>query len=95
MYEQLGADGSVVIPRISADVLDEYIGTFYGKAVYLRVHDSQVATVNVSVDGTQRAESSQPFGHFQRTDVAGVPYFITMLEMLQISVVPTSVCVGQ
>jgi hypothetical protein len=36
-------------------------------------------------------EGSKLLGHFHRTDVSGMPNFIAILEMFQVTVVPKTV----
>lgn len=93
--EQPLADGGIVTAGITTDVLDEDIRSLDGEAVQFRIEAAHITSVDVSVDGMQRTESSQTFRHFLRADVAGMPNFIALVEMLQVAVVPIAVGVGE
>ena len=62
--------------------------------VLLRIDLTDVLPVNVAIHGTERTECRQLLRHFQRTDVTGMPDFITRFEILQILFIPISVCIG-
>ena len=87
------ADGSIVSTGVSADVGEEYIRPFDGETVYLWVGATDIAAVDVSIDGTKRAEGSQFLCNFPRADVSAMPDFIAIFEVFQVTVVPKTVCI--
>ena len=93
--EQTSADGRVVIARISADVLDQHLRPVHGEAVDLRIEPANLLSVNVSVHGTQGAESGQSLRHFRRTDIARMPYLVAVPEVFQVFVVPKRMSIRQ
>ncbi len=86
---------AVVVPRITADVLDEDVCFFTLEAQNERIHSRQVATVTIAADGTKRFDVCEAFGKFHCTDVACMPYFVAFGEILCIAVVPITVSVRQ
>ena len=69
-------DGRVVLARITADMLDQDLGSIYRETVYLRKHLPYFLPVYVSVNRPERTESRQLLGHFYRTDISGMPDFV-------------------
>ena len=87
-HQQAAADGRIIVARISAYMLYQHLGTIYGEAVGLRIKSAYVLPVNVSIYCPEGAESGQFPGDFHRADVSGVPYFITILKVFQVFVIP-------
>ena len=85
----------IVFAGIAANVLHQHFSPLYPKTEGLRIKTTDVLSVNIAIHGTERAESSQTFGHFERTDVARMPDFIACVEILQVFLVPIPVRVGQ
>jgi hypothetical protein len=54
---------------------------------------TDIASINISMNSTKRTEGSQLFRHLPTADIAGMPYFIALFEMLQVAVVPMAVSV--
>lgn len=88
LHQQTAADGRVVITGISADMLYQHFGSVYGEAIDLRIDLADLLSVNVTIHGAQRTKSIQLLRHFQRTDIACMPYFIAILEVFQVFIVP-------
>jgi hypothetical protein len=88
------ADGGVVTSGVAADVLDEHVNILTLEAVQLAIHQSQVAAVAVATDSPQWPESGKPLCHFDRTDIACVPYLVAGFEVVQILLVPIAVGVA-
>ena len=88
-----GADGGIVIARISADMLDEYIDILALEPVQLAEHQAEIAAVAIATDGTKRAKVDKFLGNLYRAYVAGVPYLIAGLEIMEIFLVPIRVSV--
>ena len=86
--------GRIVIARIAANMFYQHFGTVNSKTIDLRIDLTDVLPVNVAIHGTERTECRQLLRHFQRTDVTGMPDFITRFEILQILFIPISVCIG-
>ena len=86
--QQAAADGRIIVARISAYMLYQHLGTIYGEAVGLRIKSAYVLPVNISIYSPEGAESGQFPGDFHRADVSGVPYFITILKVFQVFVIP-------
>ena len=76
--------GRIVIARIAANMFYQHFGTVNSKTIDLRIDLTDVLPVNVAIHGTERTECRQLLRHFQRTDVTGMPDFITRFEILQI-----------
>lgn len=64
---------AVVVPRIAADVGDEYVVLFAADRIELLVKTADIPTVDVSADGMQRLEGGDAIGELERSDVAGMP----------------------
>ena len=90
----LSAHGRVVVAGIAAYVLDEHLGVLAPEAQRLAEHPPEVAAVAVATDGAQRSEGRQALCHLERAYVAGVPYLVARLEVLQVAVVPPAVRVA-
>ena len=100
-YEELWRTGvyprtnaRVVVTRISADMLHEHVNVLTFPPQQLGIHPPEVASVAVSAHGTEHPELSQAFGNFHRADVAGMPYLVARLEIVQVLVVPVRVCIA-
>ena len=88
---QLGIDGTVVVARIATDVGHQYAGSLASPPQFLGIHPSQVTTIAVAAYGPEGTKLIEPLCQFHGTDVASVPYFITLFKVLEIAVVPISV----
>ena len=51
-YKQPLADRSIVPSGITTDVFDQYIGSFYSKAVKLLITSAHITSVDVSIDSS-------------------------------------------
>ena len=80
-WEQKLCDGRVVLARITADMLDQDLGSIYRETVYLRKHLPYFLPVYVSVNRPERTESRQLLGH---SHILKVKYDKT-LDMLHIN----------
>ena len=89
---QLFADSGVVSPGITSDVCHHDVHLFDCEMGHQRILQSQRLPVDVPTDGTQRLECCQSGGQLFGTDVARMPDFVTLGEVLRILVVPP--CVG-
>jgi hypothetical protein len=95
MYKECASNRRVVVARIATYMLDEYISSFDTETVYLWVAQSDISSVDVSVDSTERAEGFKLFCHFKRTYVACVPHLITFCKMLYVAFVPVTMGVRE
>ena len=100
--EQLGRtsidllpDAGIVPAGITADVRHQHVGTFTVPAQHQWEHASQVAPVAIATYSPQGTNLLQSHGQFHRTDVAGMPYLVTLLEVLAVAVVPPTVRITQ
>ena len=59
------SDGRVVLPGITSDVFDEYVGTFQLETVDFWKAYAQVLSVDVAIDSSQWTKIRQTFGYFQ------------------------------
>ena len=89
------ANGCVVVAGVASDVLDEHVGSLNGEAVYLGVAQAYVSPIDVAPYGTERAESLEPLGYLERTDVARVPHLIALGKVPCVAFVPMAVGVGE
>ena len=93
--KERGAHAVVVVAGIAADMLDEHVDVLTLEAVQFPIHQPQVAAVAVATDGAQGPERRQPLGHLYGADVAGMPYLVAGLEIMQVFLVPVAMCVAQ
>ena len=93
--EELTGDAAVVASGIASDVGHQDRGSLAGPTEFLREHEAQVATIAVADHSTQRTEGGEAVGNFGAADVAGVPDFVALGEVLQVLVVPIGVGVAQ
>ena len=82
-------DAAVVLTRVSADVLHQDVDAFATETQYLGKHPSQVAPVAVAADSLHDASARgspkrllQARNEFGGTNVAGMPDFVALLEIL-------------
>jgi hypothetical protein len=101
-HQQAAADGRIIVARISAYMLYQHLGTIYGEAVGLRIKSAYVLPVNISIYSPEGAEvrvllQALPEQGMRwivedsgpgMADVSGVPYFITILKVFQVFVIP-------
>lgn len=92
---QGGDGGAVVGTGITADVCDEHVGFFTSETKRLGKSATQIAIVDVSVNGTQGADFCQLPGYLHGTNVACVPDFVAFGKMAGKSRVEASVGVGE
>ena len=92
--EKRGAYAGVVVTGIASDMFDEHVGLLTLEAVQFAVHQAQVAAVAVTADSPESSEGSQFLSHLDSADVAGVPYLVAGLEIVQVFLVPIAVRVA-
>jgi hypothetical protein len=85
------ANRGVVIAGIASDMFDEHIGILAFESVQFTIHKSQVASITIATDSTQRTELSQSFCYLYTTDITCVPYLVAGLEVVQVLIVPIAV----
>ena len=95
MDKQAATDRSVVVSRITANVLDEHVGSLDGEAVDLWVAQADVASVDIAVYGAEGAEGFELLGYLERTDVAGMPHLIALGKVPCVAFVPMAVGVRE
>ena len=87
-------DGSIVVPRVTADVFNQHIHILALETVQFPVHQSEVTPVAVAADSPERPEGSQFLGHLHTPDVSGVPDLVAGLEVVQVFVIPIAMGVA-
>ena len=92
---ELPHDAAVVAAGVAAYVFHQHVYLLALEPQHLRKHAAQVAAVAVAAHGTQGPEGGQAVGQFGRADVAGVPYLVARLKVVQVAVVPVGVGVAQ
>ena len=92
--KERGTDRRVVVARITANMFDEHVDILTLEAVQFAVHEPQIASVTIATDSTEGTEGRQALSHLYRADIAGMPYLITGLEVVQILLVPITVGVA-
>ena len=100
-YEQLRRRGvyprpyaGVVVAGVAADVFHQHVGVLAFPSQQFGIHQSQVAPVAVAAHRPEHAELGQAGRHLRRPYVAGVPYLVARLEVVQVLVVPVCVRVA-
>ncbi len=95
MRKKKFSDARVVTAWIAANVCHQDVCAFACPSKSLSEESSHVAPVAVAINSSQWAELLQSHGHFQRTNVAGMPYLVARLKVLQVAVVPKGVGVAK
>ena len=97
-----GIDGTVVVARVTSDVLDENIDLLAAETVFVVEHQPQVASVDVAINGAKHLVTVLAFsdwhggkavGKFGGANVASVPYFVAFSKVFLKAVVPVTMCV--
>ena len=83
--KELRADRGIVVARIAANMLDEHIDILALKTIQLAIHQSQVATIAITTNSTERTESSQLLSHLYATYIACVPNLVAGFKVASIS----------
>lgn len=90
MRINLATDAGIVFAGIAPNVLHQHIHLLTLPPIGLRESDTDIAAVDVAIHRTQWSDFCQSVSHFHDADVARVPNFIAVLEMLCIAFVPTA-----
>lgn len=90
MRINLAADAGIVLAGIAPNVLHQHIHLLTLPPIGFRESDANIAAVYVAIHRTQWSDFCQSVSHFHGADVARVPNFIAVLEMLCIAFVPTA-----
>ena len=85
----------IVVARITANMLDEHVGTLDGEAVYLGVAQADVAPVDVAIHGTEGAEGFELLGYLERTNVARMPHLVALGKVPCVAFIPIAMGVGE
>ena len=89
-HQNAALDGRVVVAGITADMLHQHLRPIHRETENLRIELPYHLPVNFAIHGTEGTESRQLLCHFQRTDVTGMPYFVTALKILQVLFIPVA-----
>ncbi len=93
--DELGIDGTVVMPGVASDVGEQDLGLFTAEAEELGEHATQLSAVAVAYDCSQGTKGSEAVGDLGGADVACVPYLIALCKVLYIAVIPIGVGVAE
>ena len=93
--EQRTAHRRVVMAWVASDMLDKHLGSLHFEAQRLRKAETKLAAIDVAINRTQGAESSQTVGHFNRPYIARMPYLVTRFKMTYVAFVPIAMCITQ
>ena len=85
----------IIMSRITSNMLDQYIGTFNGKAIYFRITQTNLASVNIATHSTKGSESLEPIGYLERTYITGMPHLVTLSKMPSIAFIPIAMGVRE
>ena len=92
---ELVADAPIVATGISSDVRHQDVCALAVPSQFLGIHQTEVTSVAVADDSTQRTELGQPLGYFHAADVAGMPYLVALGKVFEVFRVPVGVGVGK
>jgi hypothetical protein len=84
---------SIVFSWVATDMLQQHIRSFDGEVVHGWIVPTDIASINIAMNGTKRTEGSKFFCNLPTADISGMPYLIALLEMLQVAVVPIAMSV--
>lgn len=91
MPEDLIFDGRMVPAGVTAYMRHPDIDLFTVKAQVFRVDLSDILPVYITINTPERFECNQPVGHLQGTEITGMPYFITGVQVFQDSIIQMAV----
>ena len=101
-YEQLrrfGIDGPpdacIILARIATNVLHQHIHLLTLPPIRFREADAHIAAIDIAIHRPQRRYLCQAVRHLHGADIASMPDFVTILEILRIALVPASMRVRQ
>ncbi len=89
--KEFPCNAAVVVTGIAANVFNEHIGFLTPETEYLRIQPAQIAAITITTYGSKWLQVGQTLGQLKRTDVAGMPYFVTRGEISLIPVIPIAV----
>ena len=89
------AHAGIGVARITTNMFDQHIHIFALESVQFTIHQSEITTITVAIDGSKGSEGSQSLCHLSIAYVASVPDLIAGLEVVQILVVPITVGIAQ
>jgi hypothetical protein len=69
-------------------MFDEHIHILALETVQFPKHQPQVSAVAVATHSPERSECCQFLSYFNAADVAGMPYFVARLKVVQVLFVP-------
>ena len=82
------ADGGIVVAWIASDVFDEYVCPLDGEALYLGIAQTDIAPIDIAIDGTEGAEGLKLLSHLERTYVACMPHLVALGEVPRVAFIP-------
>lgn len=94
-HEEGAADRGVVVARVSANVLDEHVGSLDGEAVDLWVAQPDIAPIDIAMHSAEGTEGFERLGHLERTNVSGMPHLIALGKVPCVAFVPMAVSVRE
>lgn len=85
----------VVVARIAADMLQQYVGLLTTEASPFGIAAPHVASVDIAMHGTKDGlHRLKAVRYLHRSDVSGVPDLITLAEVLFVPFVPIAMGVA-
>ena len=100
--EQLGRRGKecgtyarVVVAGITAYMSHQHVHILTLPSQPFGEHPTEVTAIAVATDSPQRPEGGKSLGHLSRSDVAGMPYLVAGLEVVQVLFVPIGVGIAE
>ena len=80
---------TAVIPaRIAANMLHQHVNILAPEAQHLRKLMPYHVAVDITVNATQRSYLTQAVSYLYAAKVTGMPYLVTLLEILFVPVIP-------
>ena len=88
-------DGTVIILRVSADVLEQDIHLLHTEARHVGIERPQIASVSIAANGPHGPELCQTPSHVEGTYVARVPDFVARFKIFKVAFVPPTMGVAK
>ena len=79
---------SIIVAGITANMLNEHIGSFNRESVYFRVTQTDITSIDITTHGAEGSESLKLLCNLKRAYVARMPHLVTLGKVLCIAFIP-------
>ena len=91
--EQLRFYGGGIFAGVATNVCHQYVHFFAAPAEGFGEGEAEIGAIDIAPNTFERAEGSELFGYGHIAKVAGMPYLIATIEVVEHCIIEMGVCV--